>query len=64
LGRVYYPWAYLEKIPWLRFGVLFNSIEYMSEGLRAPVTPGIAHRPWWAILVALVFFGRRWDAGD
>lgn len=56
LGCVYYPWAYLDKIPWLQFGVLFNPIVYMSEGLRASVTPGIAHMPWWAILVALVFF--------
>jgi ABC-2 type transport system permease protein len=28
----------------------------MSEGLRAAVTPGVAHMPWWAILIALVFF--------
>lgn len=56
LGCVYYPWAYLEKIPWLQVGVLFNPIVYMSEGLRASVTPGVAHMPWWAILVALVFF--------
>jgi ABC-2 type transport system permease protein len=56
LGCVYYPWAYLDKIRWLQVGVLFNPIVYMSEGLRASVTPGIAHMPWWAILVALVFF--------
>jgi ABC-2 type transport system permease protein len=56
LGCVYYPWAYLEKIRWLQVGVLFNPIVYMSEGLRAAVTPSIAHMPWWAILVALVFF--------
>jgi ABC-2 type transport system permease protein len=56
LGCVYYPWARLDKIPWLQMGVLFNPIVYMSEGLRASVTPGIAHMPWWAILVALVFF--------
>jgi ABC-2 type transport system permease protein len=56
LGCVYYPWAYLEKMRWLQVGVLFNPIVYMSEGLRASVTPGIAHMPWWAILVALVFF--------
>jgi ABC-2 type transport system permease protein len=36
--------------------VLFNPIVYMSEGLRAAVTPGITHMPWWAILLALVFF--------
>jgi ABC-2 type transport system permease protein len=56
LGCVYYPWAKLDKIPWLQYGVLFNPIVYMSEGLRAAVTPGVAHMPWWGILVALVFF--------
>ena len=56
LGCVYYPWAWLGKIPWVMYGVLFNPIVYMSEGLRAAVTPGIEHMPWWAILLALVFF--------
>jgi ABC-2 type transport system permease protein len=40
----------------LQLAVLLNPIVYMSEGLRAAVTPGIAHMPWWAILLALVFF--------
>ena len=56
LGCVYYPWAGLSKIPWLQYAVLFNPIVYMSEGLRASVTPSIPHMPWWAILLALVFF--------
>ncbi len=56
LGCVYYPWAWLGKIPWVKYGVLFNPIVYMSEGLRAAVTPGVGHMPWWAILLALVFF--------
>jgi ABC-2 type transport system permease protein len=56
LGCVYYPWAWLGKIPWVQYGVLFNPIVYMSEGLRAAVTPGMEHMPWWAILLALVFF--------
>lgn len=56
LGCVYYPWARLGAIPWVKYGVLFNPIVYMSEGLRAAVTPGVEHMPWWAILVALVFF--------
>ena len=56
LGCVYYPWAWLDKIPWLKYGVLFNPIVYISEGLRAAVTPSIAHMPWWAIMVALFFF--------
>ena len=56
LGCVYYPWAGLKSIPWMKYGVLFNPIVYMSEGLRAAVTPQIEHMPWWAILSALVFF--------
>lgn len=56
LGCVYYPWAQLDKIRWLQVAVLFNPIVYMSEGLRAAVTPGVGHMPWWAILLALVFF--------
>jgi ABC-2 type transport system permease protein len=56
LGCVYYPWAGLSRIPWLQIAVLFNPIVYMSEGLRASVTPSITHMPWWAILLALVLF--------
>jgi ABC-2 type transport system permease protein len=56
LGCVYYPWAGLEKIRWLQIAVLFNPIVYISEGLRAAVTPGIKHMPEWAILLALVVF--------
>ena len=56
LGCVYYPWDWLGKMPLLKFGVLFNPIVYMSEGLRAAVTPSIAHMPWWGIMAALVFF--------
>jgi ABC-2 type transport system permease protein len=56
LGCVYYSWAGLSKIPWLQIAVLFNPIVYMSEGLRASVTPSITHMPWWAILIALVIF--------
>ncbi len=56
LGCVYYPWAGLGRIRWLQVGVLFNPIVYMSEGLRASVTPQIAHMPWWAILPAQLVF--------
>jgi ABC-2 type transport system permease protein len=56
LGCVYYPWAGLDKMPWLQIAVLFNPIVYISEGLRAAVTPGVQHMPIWAILLALTFF--------
>jgi ABC-2 type transport system permease protein len=56
LGCVYYPWAGLEKIRWLQVAVLFNPIVYISEGLRASVTPEVRHMPEWGILLALVLF--------
>ena len=56
LGCVYYPWAGLEKIRWLQIAVLLNPIVYISEGLRAAVTPGVEHMPTWAILLALLIF--------
>ncbi len=54
LGCVYYPWAALHQIRWLQFLVLVNPMVYMSEGLRAVLTPGAAHMPMWAILSVLV----------
>jgi ABC-type multidrug transport system permease subunit len=66
LGCVYYPWAALHQIRWLQFLVLINPMVYMSEGLRAVLTPGTAHMPMWAILTVLVggtavfgYFGTR-----
>jgi len=56
LGCVYYPWAALGPIRWLQIGVLFNPIVYMSEGLRAALTPGLPHMPEPLILVMLVLF--------
>jgi ABC-2 type transport system permease protein len=56
LGCVYYPWSGLKNIYWLKIAVLFNPIVYISEGLRAAVTPGVEHMPVWAILGALTVF--------
>jgi ABC-2 type transport system permease protein len=54
LGAVYYPWAALSSIPWLQFGVLVNPLVYVSEGLRASLTPSIDTMPTAAFLTALV----------
>lgn len=43
LGCVYYPWASLAPIPWLQLVVLVNPLVYMSEGLRAALTPDLPH---------------------
>jgi ABC-2 type transport system permease protein len=56
LGCVYYPWAALGHIRWLQIGVLVNPIVYMSEGLRAALTPTLGHMPEAMILAMLVFF--------
>jgi len=56
LGCVYYPWAALGSIRWLQIGVLFNPIVYMSEGLRASLTPSLAHMNEALIVGMLCFF--------
>ena len=54
LGCVYYPWAALQNIRWLQIAILVNPMVYMSEGLRAVLTPVLPHMPMWAVLLALV----------
>jgi ABC-2 type transport system permease protein len=54
LGCVYYPWSALHVIRWLQIAVLFNPMVYMTEGLRAALTPSLGHMPLWAILAALI----------
>jgi ABC-2 type transport system permease protein len=54
LGCVYYPWAALSQIRWLQIAVLINPMVYMSEGLRAVLTPSLPHMAMWAVLLALV----------
>ena len=56
LGCVYYPWAALGHLRWLQLGVLINPIVYISEGLRAALTPTMSHMPDLGILAALLFF--------
>jgi ABC-2 type transport system permease protein len=56
LGCVYYPWAALTRIRWLQIGVLVNPIVYMSEGLRAAVTPSLPHMHPALILTLLTGF--------
>jgi ABC-2 type transport system permease protein len=56
LGCVYYPWAGLAKIPWLQYSVLINPIVYMSEGLRAAVTPALPHMDRLLVVGMLLFF--------
>jgi ABC-2 type transport system permease protein len=54
LGCVYYPWEVLSHVRWLQIAVLVNPIVYMSEGLRASLTPGVPHMPLLVIILALL----------
>jgi ABC-2 type transport system permease protein len=54
LGCVYYPWQLLAPIPALQIGVLVNPVVYISEGLRAALTPHVPHMPPSAFLGAMV----------
>jgi ABC-type multidrug transport system permease subunit len=54
LGCVYYPWAAMQHVRWLQVAVLINPLVYLSEGLRAVLTPQVAHMPTWAFLLVLV----------
>jgi ABC-2 type transport system permease protein len=53
LGCIYFPWAGLDAIPWLRWAVLVNPLVYMSEGLRAALTPSMEHMHPVVILLAM-----------
>jgi ABC-2 type transport system permease protein len=64
LGCVYYPWVALHAIPWLQILTLINPVVYMSEGLRAALSPNIPHMPLAAVygllivaLMALLWIG-------
>jgi ABC-2 type transport system permease protein len=54
LGCIYYPWSTLTPIAWLKYGVLINPLVYMSEGMRAALTPKQGHMPVWVVLLAMI----------
>ena len=54
LGAVYYPWTALDAVPWLQWLVLLNALVYVSEGLRAAMTPSIETMSPVLVLLALV----------
>jgi ABC-2 type transport system permease protein len=57
LGATYYPWALLHDIRWLQIVMLVNPLVYMSEAMRASLTPDLVpHMPLWVIYLALIGF--------
>jgi ABC-2 type transport system permease protein len=53
LGAVYYPWAQLHSLRWLQVLVLVNPLVYVSEGLRAALTPQYGHMHYLAVYIGL-----------
>ena len=53
-GCTYYPWVGLEHVPLMKYLVLINPLVYVSEGMRASLTPTIPHMPLGILLAALV----------
>ena len=56
LGAVYYPWATLTPIPWLKYLALANPLVYISEGLRGALTVGVPHMNLWLVFAAMSGF--------
>lgn len=43
LGATYYPWAVLNRLPWLEWLIAVNPLLYANESLRATMAPQIMH---------------------
>ena len=56
LGCVYYPWATLQNIAWLKWAIVINPLVYLSEGLRLSMAKGVPHMPVLAIYAAIIGF--------
>ena len=52
-GCAYYPWIGLKVAPAIQYAVLINPLVYVSEGMRAALTPQLPHMPIIMVLAAL-----------
>jgi ABC-2 type transport system permease protein len=53
-GCTYYPWRGLDAVPVVKYLVLINPLVYVSEGMRASLTPGVPHMPLAVVLAMLM----------
>jgi ABC-2 type transport system permease protein len=53
-GCAYYPWKALAAAPVVQILVLVNPLVYVSEGMRAALTPALPHMRLLVVAVALV----------
>ncbi len=52
-GCAYYPWIGLKVAPIIQYAVLINPLVYVSEGMRAALTPQLPHMHILMVLAAL-----------
>lgn len=52
-GCAYYPWAGLDVVPPLKYGVLVNPLVYVAEGMRAAMTPTLPHMDLRVVVAAM-----------
>jgi ABC-2 type transport system permease protein len=52
-GCTYYPWRGLDAVPVVKWLVLINPLVYVSEGMRASLTPGVPHMTLAVVLAML-----------
>jgi ABC-2 type transport system permease protein len=55
-GASQYPWPALREIPWFRVVTALNPITYVSEALRATLTPSVPHIDIGVSLIVLFLF--------
>jgi len=53
-GCTYYPWRGLDAVPVVKYLVLINPLVYVSEGMRASLTPGVPHMTLAVVLAMLL----------
>jgi ABC-2 type transport system permease protein len=53
-GCAYYPWRGLDVVPVMKYLVLINPMVYVSEGMRAALTPAVPHMPLFVVAIALI----------
>lgn len=63
-GCAYYPWKALFHVPVLQYAMLANPLVYVSEGMRAALTPDMLHMSLKTVVAALtVMTGLFWWLG-
>ena len=63
-GCAYYPWQGLSAVPVMQYAVLINPLVYVSEGMRAVLTPSLPHMSIVAVAAALLILtGFFWIVG-